>query len=71
MKKLPIFSNTGNYIDREKKSQSKNQLQSQCFLFDYINEQLLLLFYFLHLSLFWYFGSLGYGSNFIFFQMVI
>lgn len=69
--KSPIFSDTGNYIEHEKESQSKNQLQSWYILFDYINEQLLLLLHFLHLSLFWYFGGLGYGPNFIFFQMVI
>ena len=57
--KTPIFTDMGNYIEYEKISQSKNQLQSQCILFDYINEQLLLLFYFLHLALtllvFWWF----------------
>ena len=48
--KTPIFINMGNYIEHEKKCQSKKQLQSRCILFDYINEQLLLLFYSLHLA---------------------
>lgn len=68
--KSPILSDTGNYIEHEKNPSPKISYKADI-LFDYINEQLLLLFHFLHLSLFWYVGGLGYGPNFIFFQMVI
>lgn len=31
--KVPIFSNTGNYIEREKKSQSKTNYKAEIYLF--------------------------------------